>query len=209
YARTLSAIRSSSGGVFMVCLYENTCPLGLSKRESVENALYDSGVVRLASQPVDATYPERIPMPEFQFSGSAYTCPFGSEYQNPRFGVSCCQFLVGEMLSNYRNYERVQPLQGVTAHVADVKAERELIDIAMQVLLGNLMVNAVHSAFEHSPYAFDAVRAHAVLRVDSSRVIDGLMAKEQTVKPDVSSRFIREDRGTYFDVGMDCRLQCR
>ena len=38
----------------------------------------------------------------------------------PRFDLalgefSCCQFLVGEMLSDYRNYERIQPLQGVTA----------------------------------------------------------------------------------------------
>lgn len=77
----------------MICLYESTCPIGLSKRESVENALYDSGVVRLASQRVDATYPELIPLPESQSLGSAYTCPFGSECQNPRFGVSCCQFL--------------------------------------------------------------------------------------------------------------------
>jgi hypothetical protein len=37
------------------------------------------------------------------------------------------------MLSNYRNYERIQTLQGVTAHVADVQAKRELIHVAMQV----------------------------------------------------------------------------
>jgi len=47
---------------------------------------------------------------------------------------SCCQFLVGKMLSDYRNDERVQPLQGVTAHVADVQAEGELIHVAMQML---------------------------------------------------------------------------
>src|SRR5271154_3446996 len=29
--------------------------------------------------------------------------------------ISCCQFLVGEMLSNYRNYEAIQPLKGVAA----------------------------------------------------------------------------------------------
>ena len=96
----------------------------------------------------------------------------------PRFDLtlgefSCCQFLVGEMLSNYRNYERIQPLQGVTAHVADVQAERELIHVAVQVLLGNLMVDAVHSALEHSPDGFNAVRADSVLGVDASRVVDG------------------------------------
>src|ERR1039458_5534634 len=65
----------------------------------------------------------------------------------PRFDLalgefSCCQFLVGEMLSDYRNHEAVQPLQSVTAHVADVQAKRELIHIAMQVLLGNLVVRS-------------------------------------------------------------------
>ncbi len=111
------------------------------------------------------------------------------------------------MLSDYRNHERIQPLQGVTAHVADVQAERELIHIAMQVLLGNLMVNAIHSALEHSPNAFNAVRADSVLGVDASRVIDSLVAKEQPVEADVSGRFVRKDRGTYFDVGVDSRLK--
>ena len=69
----------------------------------------------------------------------------------PRFDLalgefSCCQFLVGEVLSDYRNHERIQPLQGVTAHIPDVQAERELVHIAMQVLLRNLMVDAIDSA---------------------------------------------------------------
>lgn len=130
----------------------------------------------------------------------------------PRFDLvlgefSCCQFLVGEMLSNYRNHEAIQPLKSVTAHVAHVKAKRKLIHIAMQMLLRNLMIHAVHSALEHSPNAFNAVSADSVLGVDSRRVIDGFMAKEETVKADVPGRLIREDRGTYFDVGMDSRLQ--
>ncbi len=111
------------------------------------------------------------------------------------------------MLSDHSDYERVQPLQGVTAHVADVQAERELVNVAMEMLLRNLMIDAVHSALEHSPDGFNAVRAHAVLGVDSSRVIDRFVPKEQTVKADVSGRFVRKDRGTYFDVGMDSRLQ--
>src|SRR5208282_613288 len=91
----------------------------------------------------------------------------------------------------------------------DVQAERKLIHVAMQVLLGNLVIDAVHSALEHSPDAFDAVRAHAVLGVDSRRVIDGFMAKEQTVKADISGCFVRKERGTHFNVGMDSRLQSR
>src|SRR5208282_4646089 len=86
-------------------------------------------------------------------------------------------------------------------------AECELIHVTMQVLLGNLMIEAVHSALEHRPDAFNAVRAHSVFGVDSSRVIDGLMAEEKPVKTDISGCFIRKDRGTYFDVGVDSRLQ--
>ena len=130
----------------------------------------------------------------------------------PRSGLalgefSCCQFLVGEMLSDYRNHERIQPLQGVTAHIADVQAERELIHVAVQVLLGNLMIDAIYSALEHSPDGFDAVRADSVFGVDASRVIDGFVAEEQAVESDVPCRLIGKDRGTYFDVGMDSRLQ--
>ena len=58
----------------------------------------------------------------------------------PRCGLalgefSCCQFLVGEMLSDYRNHERVQSLQGMTTHIADVKPEGELIHIAGRCFL--------------------------------------------------------------------------
>src|ERR1700679_3937248 len=120
---------------------------------------------------------------------------------------SCCEFLVGEMLSDYRNYERIQPLQGVTAHVADVQAERELIHIAMQVLLGNLVVDAVHAALEHSPDAFDTVRADSTLGVDSGLVVNGLVAKEKAAKAAVPGRLIREDRGADFNVRVDSRLQ--
>ena len=135
-----------------------------------------------------------------------------------RFGLtlgefSCCQFLVGEMLSNYRNYERVQPLQGVTAHIADIQAKRELVHIAMQVLLGNLMVNAVHSALEHGPDGFNAVRADSVLAVLSGSVVDAIVTEEQDVKADISSRFVTENRRADFNVGMDggldrCRIGC-
>ena len=76
----------------------------------------------------------------------------------------------------------------MTAHVADVEAKRELIHIAMQMLLGNLMVNAIDSTLEHSPDGFDTVRADSVLGVDASRVIDGFVAKEQTVKTDISGQ---------------------
>src|SRR5208282_1003089 len=114
------------------------------------------------------------------------------------------------MLSNYRNYEAVEPLQRVTAHVADVKAKRELIHVAMQMLLGNLMVNAIHSALEHSPDAFNAVRADAVLAVLSGSVVDAIVAEEQTIKANVASGFIAENRRADFNVGVNSTLDgCR
>jgi len=96
--------------------------------------------------------------------------------------VSCGQPFIGQPLADYGQHKAVQPLQGVTAHVADVQAERELVHIAMQVLLGNLMINAIHAALEHSPDGFNAVRADAVLAVLPSGVVDAIVTKEQTIR---------------------------
>src|SRR5208282_2831412 len=52
---------------------------------------------------------------------------------------SCCQFLVGKALANDRNYKAVEAFKRVAFHVSDIQAEGELIHVAMQVLLGNLM----------------------------------------------------------------------
>ena len=76
-------------------------------------------------------------------------------------------------------------------NVAFIEPKRELIDVAKQVLGAGVMVDTVQPALEHSPDGFNAVRAHAVLGVDSSRVIDRLMAKEQPVKADVPGCLIR------------------
>src|ERR1035437_6599904 len=78
---------------------------------------------------------------------------------------SCCQFLIGEMLSNYRNHEAIETLKRVAFHVADVQAESELIHVAMQVFFRDLVVNAIYAALENSPDAFNAVRADAILAV--------------------------------------------
>jgi hypothetical protein len=48
---------------------------------------------------------------------------------------SCRQFFVGEMLSNYRNYERVQPLKAVTLDVALVQPQQQSF-VTSTALLG-------------------------------------------------------------------------
>src|SRR5574337_920292 len=119
---------------------------------------------------------------------------------------SCCQFLVGKVLANDRNHKTVEAFKGMAFHVAHIQAKRELVNVAMQMLLGNLMIDAIDAALQNSPDAFDAVRADAVLTVLSRCVIDAIVAKEQAIKPDVARGFVAEDRRANFHVGMDRAL---
>ena len=85
----------------------------------------------------------QIPSSKRTHSRNLDQCTESASPPRIRGKLSCCQFLVGEMLSDYRHYERIQPLQGVTAYIANVQAERELIHIAMQMLLGNLKTTCI------------------------------------------------------------------
>ena len=68
------------------------------------------------------------------------------------------------------------------------------------------MIDAIHSALEHSPDALNAVRADAILAVLSGSVVDAIVTKEQTIKADIPRGFVTEDRRANFDVGMNCGL---
>jgi len=48
-------------------------------------------------------------------------------------------------------------------HIAVVAAERELVNVAMQVLVAGVMVDAVQPALQDGPNALNAVGRHAVI----------------------------------------------
>src|SRR5579864_4726941 len=73
------------------------------------------------------------------------------------------QILVGEPLPRNACHEAVQPLKGVPLHVALIEPERELVYIAMQVLVAGVVIDAVQPALQNGPDALDAVRRHAII----------------------------------------------
>ena len=120
---------------------------------------------------------------------------------------SCRQLPIGQPLADDGNDERIQPLKGVAAHVRRIQPESELIDVLAKVLLADLVVDPVNSAFQERPDALHAVRGSAALGVHASHVIDGLVTKEQPIQAQVAGRFIREESRADFHVVMDGLLQ--
>src|SRR5579863_2700642 len=93
--------------------------------------------------------------------------------------VSDCRssdpILVGEPLPHNSCHEAVQPLQGMPLHVALIEAERELVNVAVQVLIAGVVVDAVQTALQDRPDAFHAVRRDAIADILAGAVNDGLV----------------------------------
>jgi hypothetical protein len=52
------------------------------------------------------------------------------------------QRLVGKPLASRAGYETIKPVQGMTLHVPFVEAEGELVNVAVQMLLAGVVINA-------------------------------------------------------------------
>jgi hypothetical protein len=61
------------------------------------------------------------------------------------------QILVGQSLARNSRYEAIQPLQRVPLHIALVEVERELVYVAMQVLVDGIVIEAMQTALQDSP----------------------------------------------------------
>src|SRR5436190_13971093 len=83
------------------------------------------------------------------------------------------QILIGQPLASRAVDEAFQAAQRMPLHVAFIQAERELVNVAMQVLVAGVVIDAMQAALENCQNAFDAVRRHAVASIFSSAVNDG------------------------------------
>src|SRR5579859_5048657 len=95
-----------------------------------------------------------------------------------RVGFSCGKLLVREPLSADRSDETVQPLERVILDVAFVQPPRELVRIASCVLGADVVIDAIHAAFQDCPHAFNAVRAGRAPRILSRRMVHRVMVKK-------------------------------
>lgn len=74
---------------------------------------------------------------------------------------SCDQRRVGNTTAARSRDEAVKPVNRVRFDVAVIQPERELINIAPKMFLGNVMINTIDAALENRPYAFNAIGSNA------------------------------------------------
>src|SRR6266487_3377639 len=81
---------------------------------------------------------------------------------SPGFSRSCDQLLVGEATANRRAEQAGEPVKRVAAHVAVMEAERELANVAVQMLGADVMERPENAALEDGKDALHAVRGYIV-----------------------------------------------
>src|SRR6266568_1081564 len=120
-----------------------------------------------------------------------------------RVDGSCCEPFVSEPLSCYRVHERVEALEGVASDVALIQPERKFVNVASKMLFADLVVDTVQSTLEDCPDALNAVCGGVPANVLTRRVVNALLAKEQTVQVVVGSMLIGEESRADFDVAVN------
>src|SRR5208282_470951 len=126
------------------------------------------------------------------------------------WAVSCRQPRIGQALPADRFDHRIQTLKAVPLDVPFVQSEREFIDVASKVLRADLVVDAIHAAFQDRPDALNRVRMGRASRVLASRVIDRIVTEKQAVQPGKDQVIVSVKLGTEFDVlvnALSCFLQ--
>lgn len=88
-------------------------------------------------------------------------------------------------------------------HVAVVEAERELADVAVQMLRAGVVIDTMDAALHDRPHAFDPVGVNTVADVFARAVVDALVGVEQPVEPEVSAVLVRVERRAGLNVAVD------
>src|SRR3990170_1219720 len=116
------------------------------------------------------------------------------------------QFFVRNSLPDYRSHKTVQPLQRVTTDLASIQPEGELVHIAGEVFLTDLVIDSVKPALQDRPHALYPVGTGHPVYVLIRRVIHALLPKEQPVQIVVGCVLIGKEKGADFYVGVNGRL---
>lgn len=165
---------------------------------------------RLIASSASASYPAPPSWPSLaSFSWSML-------YRTKRHRQSCRglaapsrdQLLVSDAASYRRIYKTIEPVQGVRLNVAVVQAERKFINITAQMLVARMVIDAMQTALQHGPNAFDAVGAHAISDVLARTVVDGFVSIEHRSKTAIACMLVCMQRSAKFDIGMDVVVQC-
>lgn len=90
-----------------------------------------------------------------------------------------------------------------------VVAEIELGNVPVQVLLGAVLIDALHAALEDAVIALNRVGVDRAAPIFASPVADEIVPGEMLVEVCVLPRLIRHDRGFLGDVGAEDRHEVR
>src|SRR6202789_3991093 len=117
------------------------------------------------------------------------------------------QRLVGESLADRLVTERCDTVQRVNLAIAlAAQAERELIDVALHVLDGEVVIDAVVAALEDSPHALNAVCMRHAIHVLLGTVVD--RAAIVTLDARIGQRCVGAEHGITFDMRDHFILNC-
>src|SRR5208282_4099634 len=116
---------------------------------------------------------------------------------------SCCEPFVSEPRPRNRVHERIEPLERVPCNVAVVQTEGKLVNVTTEMLLANLVVDAVQPALEDRPDTFDTVRAGLAAHIFVRRMVDALLFEEQAVQVIVRAMLIGKESRADFDVAVN------
>ena len=80
-------------------------------------------------------------------------------------------------------------------HVAIVQPESELVNVTAKVLRIDMVINAMQTALQHRPDAFDIVGRNAIADILASRMADRLVLVEQAADSLIAAVLIRVTGG--------------
>ena len=119
---------------------------------------------------------------------------------------ACTSWLIGQSLADEALKHPVGPLQIVTAerHAVAV-AEIELCQIAVQVFLFAVLIDAAHAAFEDGKEALNRIRVDEAPAILTGTVIDAAVGRELVLQLPIDRVFVRHDARFTGDVLADNR----
>jgi hypothetical protein len=94
-------------------------------------------------------------------------------------------------------HETIEPRQGVVFDVAFVQAERKFVNVAVEMLLAGVMIDAINAALHDCKNALDPVRGHAIADVFALAVIDRIVIEGQASNANIRASLVRVDVGRH------------
>src|ERR1035438_5289266 len=92
-------------------------------------------------------------------------------------------------------------------HCSSIQPERNLTNIAVEMLDADLMPCTVDAAFQKRPNALNAVRGSKPTLILSSAVIHSLVSQEHVAETYIGTVLVCQDHRSGFNVLKDCTLQ--